>query len=299
MRRSRLAAYSTSLLLAAVVALTGATTAQASQQRRRHRLRGPRRLLLLRASAPAATTAPAATASAARRPTRTSGPPPIHPRRSPSPLARAPVRVMFSPSQLGPAQLRHRPRLHHRRRQRRRLRRRHDHLRAPVRQPPASTASTRRRRTSTRPCPASSTGLHGDQRQGPGRPRRRPRLPPLLQAGRHLPAGLTEAKRTAINGAADYLNTAIAKRAADHGFTFARRPPRLHRPRDLLRQRLAAQRQLAEHRRVVPPDRRRPVRRLSAGLHQRGLTGRRSGLRRSSVGSAGSGVADSPRVSAE
>ncbi|MFD4526384.1 SGNH/GDSL hydrolase family protein [Streptomyces sp. NPDC058470] len=32
--------------------------------------------------------------------------------------------------------------------------------------------------------------------------------------------GLTEAERAAINGAADYLDTAIAKRAADHGFTF-------------------------------------------------------------------------------
>lgn len=34
-------------------------------------------------------------------------------------------------------------------------------------------------------------------------------------------AGLTEGERTAINGASDYLNAAIAKRAADHGFTFA------------------------------------------------------------------------------
>ncbi|MGW7333651.1 SGNH/GDSL hydrolase family protein [Streptomyces sp. NPDC054840] len=33
--------------------------------------------------------------------------------------------------------------------------------------------------------------------------------------------GLTEGERVAINGAADHLNTAIAKRAADHGFTFA------------------------------------------------------------------------------
>lgn len=34
-------------------------------------------------------------------------------------------------------------------------------------------------------------------------------------------AGLSEGERTAINGASDYLNAAIAKRAADHGFTFA------------------------------------------------------------------------------
>ncbi|GGZ06825.1 SGNH/GDSL hydrolase family protein [Streptomyces poonensis] len=32
--------------------------------------------------------------------------------------------------------------------------------------------------------------------------------------------GLSEAKRTAINNASDHLNSAIAKRAADHGFTF-------------------------------------------------------------------------------
>ncbi|MFG3323025.1 SGNH/GDSL hydrolase family protein [Streptomyces sp. NPDC048171] len=32
--------------------------------------------------------------------------------------------------------------------------------------------------------------------------------------------GLSETKRKAINEASDYLNTAIAKRAADHGFTF-------------------------------------------------------------------------------
>ncbi|MFJ9763498.1 SGNH/GDSL hydrolase family protein [Streptomyces erythrochromogenes] len=33
--------------------------------------------------------------------------------------------------------------------------------------------------------------------------------------------GLTEGERAAINGAADHLNAAIAKRAANHGFTFA------------------------------------------------------------------------------
>lgn len=34
-------------------------------------------------------------------------------------------------------------------------------------------------------------------------------------------AGLTEKERAAINGASDYLNAATAKRAADHGYTFA------------------------------------------------------------------------------
>ncbi|MFJ4921451.1 SGNH/GDSL hydrolase family protein [Streptomyces sp. NPDC088725] len=33
-------------------------------------------------------------------------------------------------------------------------------------------------------------------------------------------AGLSEAERSAINSASDYLNAATAKRAADHGFTF-------------------------------------------------------------------------------
>jgi hypothetical protein len=32
--------------------------------------------------------------------------------------------------------------------------------------------------------------------------------------------GLSETKRKAINDAADYLDAATAKRAADHGFTF-------------------------------------------------------------------------------
>ncbi|MHC5905276.1 SGNH/GDSL hydrolase family protein [Streptomyces sp. S6] len=32
--------------------------------------------------------------------------------------------------------------------------------------------------------------------------------------------GLSEAKRSALNGASDYIDAAIAKRAADHGFTF-------------------------------------------------------------------------------
>lgn len=34
-------------------------------------------------------------------------------------------------------------------------------------------------------------------------------------------AGLTEGERTAINGGSDYLNAALAKRAANHGFAFA------------------------------------------------------------------------------
>ncbi|MFF5362445.1 SGNH/GDSL hydrolase family protein [Streptomyces scabiei] len=43
--------------------------------------------------------------------------------------------------------------------------------------------------------------------------------PRFYQLGGTCP-GLSQAKRSAINNAADYLNTAIAKRAADHGFTF-------------------------------------------------------------------------------
>ncbi|WP_405204712.1 SGNH/GDSL hydrolase family protein [[Kitasatospora] papulosa] len=44
--------------------------------------------------------------------------------------------------------------------------------------------------------------------------------PPFYQLGGSCIAGLSEKERTAINGAADYLNAATAKRAADHGFTF-------------------------------------------------------------------------------
>ncbi|MFM9595340.1 SGNH/GDSL hydrolase family protein [Streptomyces scabiei] len=43
--------------------------------------------------------------------------------------------------------------------------------------------------------------------------------PRFYQLGGTCP-GLSQTKRSAINNAADYLNTAIAKRAADHGFTF-------------------------------------------------------------------------------
>ncbi|MEV5564833.1 SGNH/GDSL hydrolase family protein [Streptomyces sp. NPDC052196] len=44
--------------------------------------------------------------------------------------------------------------------------------------------------------------------------------PRFYQLGGSCIAGLSEKERTAINGAADYLNAAMAKRAADHGFTF-------------------------------------------------------------------------------
>ncbi|WP_200303629.1 SGNH/GDSL hydrolase family protein [Streptomyces adelaidensis] len=43
--------------------------------------------------------------------------------------------------------------------------------------------------------------------------------PRFYQLGGTCP-GLSQAKRSAINDAADHLNTAVAKRAADHGFTF-------------------------------------------------------------------------------
>ncbi|MEW2068226.1 SGNH/GDSL hydrolase family protein [Streptomyces sp. NPDC007346] len=44
--------------------------------------------------------------------------------------------------------------------------------------------------------------------------------PRFYQLGGGCLAGLSEAERSAINGASDHLNTATAKRAADHGFTF-------------------------------------------------------------------------------
>jgi lysophospholipase L1-like esterase len=44
--------------------------------------------------------------------------------------------------------------------------------------------------------------------------------PRFYKIGGSCIAGLSDTKRAAINGAADYLNAATAKRAADHGFTF-------------------------------------------------------------------------------
>lgn len=44
--------------------------------------------------------------------------------------------------------------------------------------------------------------------------------PRFYQLGGACVAGLSEKERSAINGASDHLNTATAKRAADHGFTF-------------------------------------------------------------------------------
>jgi len=44
--------------------------------------------------------------------------------------------------------------------------------------------------------------------------------PRFYKLGGSCLAGLSETERTAINSAADYLDSAIAKRAADHGFTF-------------------------------------------------------------------------------
>nr|WSW70099.1 SGNH/GDSL hydrolase family protein [Streptomyces sp. NBC_00995] len=44
--------------------------------------------------------------------------------------------------------------------------------------------------------------------------------PRFYKVGGSCVVGLSDKVRTAINGAADYLNAATAKRAADHGFTF-------------------------------------------------------------------------------
>ncbi|WP_418956202.1 SGNH/GDSL hydrolase family protein [Streptomyces tritici] len=45
--------------------------------------------------------------------------------------------------------------------------------------------------------------------------------PRFYKLGGSCVAGLTENERAAINGGADHLNAATAKRAADHGYTFA------------------------------------------------------------------------------
>ncbi|MGW4206070.1 SGNH/GDSL hydrolase family protein [Streptomyces sp. NPDC004726] len=45
--------------------------------------------------------------------------------------------------------------------------------------------------------------------------------PRFYRLGGSCAGGLSERERSAVNAAADHLNTAIAKRAADHGYTFA------------------------------------------------------------------------------
>ncbi|MGW6569009.1 SGNH/GDSL hydrolase family protein [Streptomyces sp. NPDC054975] len=45
--------------------------------------------------------------------------------------------------------------------------------------------------------------------------------PRFYKIGGSCTAGLSENERRAINGGADHLNTATAKRAADHGYTFS------------------------------------------------------------------------------
>lgn len=45
--------------------------------------------------------------------------------------------------------------------------------------------------------------------------------PRFYQLGGTCVVGLTETERSAINGAADHLNDLLAKRAADHGYSFA------------------------------------------------------------------------------
>lgn len=120
----------------------------------------------------------------------------------------------------GPAELLHQPRLAHHRRQRRRVRGRHDHLRPPVRgqlHRPGQHGQGLRREHPARP---ARLGLLAGPRQGPLGQRRRPRLPAVLQAQRHLRGRPDRGERTAINGAADLLNSVISKRAADHGYAY-------------------------------------------------------------------------------
>ena len=242
MRRSRIAAYVSSLLLAAGTRPhRGHGGAGVPTSGRRHRLCGPRRLLLLRGRSGQLRSAPAATASAARRPTPTSGRPPIHPRRFDFTACSGARTGDVLANQLGPLSASTGLVSHLHRRQRRRLRRRHDDLCAAVRQRlplPDQHREGLRRLDAPRP---ARQGLLGDQRQGPQRPRRRPRLPPLLQARRHLPRPLRDQAE----------GDQRRRRLPRHRHRQARRRPRLHlrrrphhlhRPRDLLRQRLAAQR---------------------------------------------------------
>lgn len=120
----------------------------------------------------------------------------------------------------GPAELLHRPRLAHHRRQRRRVRGRHDHLRPPVRgqlRRPGQHGQDLRPELAAR---QARLGLLAGPRQGPLGQGRRPRLPAVLQAQRLLHRRPDRGERSAINGAADLLNSVISKRAADHGYAY-------------------------------------------------------------------------------
>lgn len=217
MRRSRITAYVASLLLAVGGAFTGAAAAQASPTA------AATGYVALgdsysSGSAPTATSAPAATACAARSRTPTSGPPLIHPRRSPSRPVRALVRVMSSQTSSArstppPASSRSVSAATTR------LRRRHDHLRTQFRQ--RLSVPDRHRQGVRRLDAPRSTRLRllRDQRQSTRRTRGGARIPRFYKLGATC-LGLSDTKRAAINGAADYLDSAIAKRAADHGFTF-------------------------------------------------------------------------------
>jgi hypothetical protein len=214
-------------------------------------------------SARAARSAPAGPATAARRPTPTSGRPPIHPRRSTSRPARALVRVMFSPTSSAPSA----PRtalvsisvggndagFS-------------DVMTTCVLQSDsaclARIATAKAYVDSTLPglldkvysaisakAPAAHVVVLG--------------YPRFYKLGTTC-LGLSATKRSAINGAADYLDSRPRQARRRPRLHLRRRTHHVHRPRDLLRQLLAAQPQPAEHRRVVPPDRGRPVGRLSA-----------------------------------
>lgn len=134
------------------------------------------------------------------------------------------------------------------------LLRRHDDLCAPVRQllpgPDQHREGVRRRHA---PGPTGQR-LLGDHVPGPQRPRGRPRLPPLLQARHHLPRPLRD------QAEGDQRRRRLPRHrhrqaGREPRLRLGRRPWHLHRPRTVLRQRLAAQSQPAQHRRVLPPDR--------------------------------------------
>ena len=220
MKLSRIAAFSSSLLLGAVLALTGAGQASGPDTA------PPLDYVALGDSYSSGLGAGSYDSASGdcKRSTglsQASGRPRIHPRRSRSPLARALVRVMSWPVSS-----------------------------APSTPPPTSsritiggndagfadvmTTCVLQSESSLRqpdqpgqelrrldPARQARLGLLGDQSKAPAAQVVVLGYPRFYKLGGSCIAGLSENERPRSTAAADYLNAAIAKRAADHGYDFA------------------------------------------------------------------------------
>lgn len=122
--------------------------------------------------------------------------------------------------QLGLAERLDRPRLDLHRWQRRGLRRRHDDLCPAVRGHLSQPRRHRPRLCRLHPARQARLRVHGHPLQGPSAQVVVLGYPRFYQLGGGCLMRPEREGRSAISRASDHLNTATAKRAADHGFTF-------------------------------------------------------------------------------